>query len=102
MSIGRRCSSTATLSLSPAVRADRRRNRRELAESDLHAFRASLCTHLARAGIPLRTVQPVMRHSDPSLTANIYTDPTLLDTAAAVASLPALGVVVVSTKSGSA
>ena len=31
-----------------------------------------------------------MRHSDPALTANIYTDPTLLDTAAAVGSLPAL------------
>jgi hypothetical protein len=31
-----------------------------------------------------------MRHSDPSLTANIYTDPVLLDTAAAVVSLPSL------------
>jgi hypothetical protein len=30
-----------------------------------------------------------MRHSNPSLTANIYTDPTLLDTAAAVEQLPA-------------
>jgi integrase len=69
---------------------------------DLHAFRTSLCTHLARAGVPLRTAQAVMRHSDPSLTANIYTDPTLLDTAAAIASLPALGVAVASTKSGSA
>jgi integrase len=57
---------------------------------DLHAFRTSLCTHLARAGVPLRTAQAVMRHSDPSLTANIYTDPALLDTAAAVGSLPAL------------
>jgi site-specific recombinase XerD len=57
---------------------------------DLHAFRTSLCTHLARAGVPLRTAQAVMRHSDPSLTANIYTDPVLLDTAAAVVSLPSL------------
>jgi integrase/recombinase XerC len=57
---------------------------------DLHAFRTSLCTHLARAGVPLRTAQAVMRHSDPSLTANIYTDPTLLDTAAAVVALPSL------------
>jgi hypothetical protein len=32
-----------------------------------------------------------MRHSDPSLTANIYTDPTLLDTAAAIVALPGLG-----------
>jgi hypothetical protein len=31
-----------------------------------------------------------MRHSDPSLTANIYTDPMLIDTAAAVGALPAL------------
>ena len=31
-----------------------------------------------------------MRHSNPALTANIYTDPVLLDTAAAVGSLPAL------------
>jgi integrase len=56
---------------------------------DLHAFRTSLCTHLNRAGVPLRTAQAVMRHSNPSLTANIYTDPTLLDTAAAVGQLPA-------------
>jgi hypothetical protein len=31
-----------------------------------------------------------MRHSDPSLTANLYTDPKLLDVAGAVASLPDL------------
>jgi hypothetical protein len=31
-----------------------------------------------------------MRHSDPSLTANVYTDPKLLDVAGAVASLPNL------------
>jgi len=31
-----------------------------------------------------------MRHSDPSLTANVYTDPQLLDVARAVASLPDL------------
>jgi integrase len=58
---------------------------------DLHAFRTSLCTHLNRAGVPLRTAQAVMRHSNPSLTANIYTDPTLLDTAAAIVALPGLG-----------
>ena len=56
---------------------------------DLHALRTSLCTHLGRAGVPLRTAQAVMRHSDPSLTANIYTDPMLIDTAAAVSLLPA-------------
>ncbi len=31
-----------------------------------------------------------MRHSDPSLTANVYTRPKLLDLAGAVASLPNL------------
>jgi hypothetical protein len=41
-------------------------------------------------GVPLRTAQDAMRHSDPSLTANVYTDPKLLDVAGAVASLPDL------------
>ena len=31
-----------------------------------------------------------MRHSDPSLTANVYTDPTLLDVAGALEALPSL------------
>ena len=57
---------------------------------DLHAFRTSLGTHLARAGVPLRTTQAVMRHSSPTLTANVYTDTDLLQVDAAVASLPSL------------
>lgn len=36
----------------------------------------------------MRAAQAAMRHSDPSLTANVYTDPKLLDVAGAVASLP--------------
>lgn len=44
----------------------------------------------ARGRNPLRTAQAAMRHSDPSLTANVYTDPKLLDVARAVASLPDL------------
>ncbi len=59
---------------------------------DLHAFRTSLGTHLARAGIPLRTTQAVMRHSSPTLTANVYTDPELLRVDSALAALPALAV----------
>lgn len=55
---------------------------------DLHAFRTSLRSHLARAGVPLRTAQEVMRHSNPSLTANSYTDPALLQIEAALAALP--------------
>lgn len=57
---------------------------------DLHAFRTSLGTHLARAGVPLRTTQAVMRHSSPTLTPNVYTDTDLLQVDAAVASLPSL------------
>ena len=57
---------------------------------DLHAFRTSLGTHLASAGVPLRTTQAVMRHSSPTLTANVHTDTDLLQVDAAVASLPSL------------
>lgn len=57
---------------------------------DVHALRVTFGTHLCAAGVPLRTVQAAMRHSKPELTANIYTDPRLLDIAGAVASLPSL------------
>jgi integrase len=56
---------------------------------DIHALRVTFGTHLAAAGVPLRTAQAAMRHSKPELTANIYTDPRLLDVAGALASLPA-------------
>ena len=59
---------------------------------EIHALRHTFGTHLSKAGVPLRTAQAAMRHSDPSLTANVYTDPKLLDVAGAVASL-LLGVV---------
>ena len=57
---------------------------------DIYALRHTFGTHLSKAGVPLRTAQAAMRHSDPSLTANVYTDPKLLDVAGAVASLPDL------------
>ena len=57
---------------------------------DIHALRHTFGTHLSKAGVPLRTAQAAMRHSDPSLTANVYADPKLLDVAGAVASLPDL------------
>jgi len=57
---------------------------------DIHALRHTFGTHLCRAGVPLRTAQAAMRHSDPSLTANVYTDPKLLDVAGAVEKLPSL------------
>ena len=57
---------------------------------DVHALRVTLGTHLCAAGVPLRTAQAVMRHSKPELTANIYTDPKLLNVAGAIDKLPAL------------
>lgn len=46
---------------------------------DLHALRMSLGTNLLRNGVPLLNVQKIMRHSTPTLTANLYTDVSLLD-----------------------
>ncbi len=57
---------------------------------DVHALRTSFGTLLSAGGVPLRTAQAAMRHSDPSLTANVYTDPRLLDVAGALDALPAL------------
>ena len=55
---------------------------------DVHALRTTFGTHLCAAGVPLRTAQAAMRHSKPELTANVYTDPKLLDIAGAVEALP--------------
>lgn len=63
---------------------------------DIHALRHTFGTHLSKAGVPLRTAQAAMRHSDPSLTANAYTDSKLLAVAGAVASLPDLPLAAVS------
>ncbi len=57
---------------------------------DVHGLRTTFGTHLSKGGVPLRTGQAAMRHSDPSLTANVYTDPRLLDTRGALDVLPAL------------
>jgi integrase len=57
---------------------------------DIHALRHTFGTHLSKAGVSLRTAQAAMRHSDPSLTANVYTDPKLLDVAGALEALPKL------------
>lgn len=40
---------------------------------DFHALRATFITWLAKAGVPLIQAQKLARHSDPRLTANIYT-----------------------------
>jgi len=57
---------------------------------DVHALRVTFGTHLCAAGVPLRTAQAAMRHSKPELTANVYTDPKLLDVAGAIEALPSL------------
>jgi len=57
---------------------------------DIHAFRTTFGTHLSKGGVSLRTAQAAMRHSKPDLTANVYTDPKLLDVAGALNALPTL------------
>jgi len=57
---------------------------------DVHALRHTFATHLSKGGVPLRTAQAAMRHSDPKLTAIVYTDPALLDVRAALDALPRL------------
>ena len=46
---------------------------------DLHALRVTFATLLARAGVPLVQAQQLLRHSDPKLTANVYTRLELVD-----------------------
>ena len=57
---------------------------------DVHSLRHTFCTLMSKGGVSLRTAQAAMRHSDPKLTANIYTDPVLLDVAGALDVLPEL------------
>ncbi len=57
---------------------------------DVHALRTTFGTLLSKGGVSLRTAQAAMRHSDPSLTANVYTDPKLLDVHGALDALPNL------------
>jgi hypothetical protein len=57
---------------------------------DVHALRMTFGTLLSKGGVPLRTAQSAMRHSDPSLTANVYTDSRRLDMAGALDALPPL------------
>ena len=51
---------------------------------DLHALRHTFGTMLAKSGASLQVAQRAMRHSDPKLTANIYTHLGLLDVAGAI------------------
>ena len=47
---------------------------------DFHSFRYTFATKLARQGVSQRLTQELMRHSDPRLTANLYTDVSHLPT----------------------
>ena len=55
-----------------------------------HSLRKTFGTRLARYGVPLVMAQRLLDHSDPKLTANLYTGIVLEDKAAAAAKLPAL------------
>lgn len=60
---------------------------------DIHALRVSFITHLSLGGVPLAVAQKLARHSDPRLTANVYTSLGLADLHRAVESLPAASAV---------
>ncbi len=57
---------------------------------DFHALRHTFCTRGAMAGVPLSVMQQWMGHSDPKLTANLYSHTLLPDTIAALARLRAI------------
>ncbi len=57
---------------------------------DVHALRHTFGSHLSARGVLPRTAQAAMRHSNIQLTMNLYTDPRLLDVAAALEALPRL------------
>ena len=57
---------------------------------DIHGLRMTFNSLMGAAGVPLATRQVLMRHSDPKLTANIYTDIGLFDLDGALASLPGI------------
>ena len=57
---------------------------------DFHSLRYTCGTWLAQAGVAPRVAMEIMRHTDMRLTMNLYTDPTILNTARAVDDLPSL------------
>jgi integrase len=58
--------------------------------ADFHALRYTFITNLGRSGVPERVRMEAARHSDPRLTACVYTDASKLATRAALLSLPDL------------
>jgi len=57
---------------------------------DFHALRVTHATLLATSGVSVRAAMEQMRHTDIRLTTKVYTDPTLLDTHAAVNAIPSI------------
>jgi integrase len=55
---------------------------------DMHSLRHGYISMLAKAGVPVKVLQILARHSDPKLTLNVYSHLTVFDTAAALDSLP--------------
>ncbi len=56
--------------------------------ADFHALRYTFVSLLAKSNVPLAVTQKLARHSDPRLTANVYTHLGLADLSRAVESLP--------------
>jgi integrase len=57
---------------------------------DIHALRHSFASRLARAGVSITQAQKALGHSDPRLTANVYTHLGVDDLRAALECVPAL------------
>ena len=57
---------------------------------DFHSLRVSLSTLLAAHKVSPRAAQALMRHTDPRLTASVYTDEKLLPLAAELVGVPAI------------
>ena len=57
---------------------------------DFHSLRVSLSTMLAANRVSPRAAQALMRHTDPRLTASVYTDEKLLPLAAELVNVPAI------------
>ncbi len=59
-------------------------------QRDFHSLRHTFASLLNQANVPLATAQKLMRHSDPKLTANIYTHVMVNTKAEALARLPVI------------
>ena len=58
--------------------------------ADFHSLRKTFCTFLQKAGVAPRIVQEAMRHSDPKLTSQTYTDAKQFNMSQAISQIPDL------------